>query len=123
MDIGYGRVPFGHTTGASSTIYTRDLNISHYASVADLIALLPGVTVRHTQDGYVEVRVRGSRHLETNNEPLFVIDDLVISNSRGLLEHISPRDVESITVTKDATNPYGSRGANGVIFIRTHSSR
>lgn len=123
MDIGYGRVPEGRTTGATSVIYTSDLNLSLYPHVEDLLRLLPGVTVRQNEEGWLEVRVRGSRSLSGNNEPLFVVDGLAISFSRGLVRSLSVRDIESISVTKDATNPYGARGANGVIFFRTHGSR
>jgi TonB-dependent SusC/RagA subfamily outer membrane receptor len=55
------------------------------------------------------------------NEPLFVIDGMAIQTVDGSLYGISPGDVESISVLKDAsaTGVYGSRGANGVILINT----
>lgn len=62
------------------------------------------------------------------NEPLYVIDGIPFFNSKdGInpLSVISPKDIESIDVLKDAaaTAIYGSRGANGVIIVRTKSGK
>jgi TonB-dependent SusC/RagA subfamily outer membrane receptor len=53
-------------------------------------------------------------------EPLWVIDGMVVTTGGGI-DGINPSTIESVTVLKDAgsTAIYGSRGANGVILIKT----
>ena len=63
-----------------------------------------------------------------NNVPLYVIDGVPMfmeNNSLNPLMNIAPADIESIDVLKDAaaTAIYGSRGANGVIIVKTKSGR
>ena len=86
----------------------------------------------------VSVRIRGTNSLRGNNEPLYVIDGIIISSAgedvnpaggignsgqevQNGLNGLNPRDIESIEVLKDAsaTAIYGSRGANGVVLITT----
>jgi TonB-linked SusC/RagA family outer membrane protein len=85
----------------------------------------------------ISVRIRGTSSLRGNNEPLYVVDGIIISsasedvvatggNNTGQeqqngLNGINPRDIEDIQILKDAsaTAIYGSRGANGVILITT----
>jgi TonB-linked SusC/RagA family outer membrane protein len=63
------------------------------------------------------VLIRGVGTTGSNSNPLYVIDGLWTDNIRDL----SPTDIESTTVLKDASSTavYGSRGANGVIVITT----
>ena len=63
---------------------------------------------------------------QNNNEPLYVVDGVPFFVERSLnmlnpLSTLSPNDIESIDVLKDAaaTAIYGSRGANGVVIIKT----
>ncbi|MDO5663885.1 MAG: TonB-dependent receptor [Bacteroidia bacterium] len=70
-------------------------------------------------------KINGS---QLSNTPLFVIDGVPIylqETSLNPLLAISPNDIESIDVLKDAaaTAIYGSRGANGVILVKTKSGR
>lgn len=63
-----------------------------------------------------------------NNVPLYVIDGVPMfmeNNSLNPLMNIAPSDIESIDVLKDAaaTAIYGSRGANGVIIVKTKGGR
>ena len=85
----------------------------------------------------ISVKIRGTNSLRGNNEPLYVVDGVIISSagedvlpagvgnlgqeSQNGLAGINPRDIESIQVLKDAsaTAIYGSRGANGVVVITT----
>ena len=89
----------------------------------------------------VSVRIRGTNSLRGNNEPLYVIDGIIVSSAaednmqvdqstgntgqdvQSGLNGINPRDIESIEVLKyaSATAIYGSRGANGVVLITTKS--
>jgi TonB-dependent SusC/RagA subfamily outer membrane receptor len=68
------------------------------------------------------VRIRGTTTLSGDNQPLYVIDGMTIEpGPGGALMGINPADIEKIEVLKDigSTGQYGSRGANGVILIRT----
>jgi iron complex outermembrane receptor protein len=78
------------------------------------------VEVRALAGGGMSVRIRGSRSLRGDGEPLYVVDGIPQhGNTNGALSDIDPRDVQSIEVLKDAgaTAIYGVRGANGVILI------
>ena len=83
------------------------------------------------------IRIRGSNSLSGNNEPLYVIDGVIMpeykeasssvygSYSQNGLYGLNPNDVENIEILKDAsaTAIYGSRGANGVVVITTKSGK
>lgn len=63
------------------------------------------------------VRIRGVTSVLSNNNPLYIVDDVPISN----INIINPDDIASVEVLKDAsaTAMYGIRGSNGVILIKT----
>ncbi|CAL1516715.1 SusC/RagA family TonB-linked outer membrane protein [Chitinophaga sp. MM2321] len=76
------------------------------------------------------IMIRGAKSLSKNNQPIFVIDGMVLENNLvngddidqgSQLKNLNPDDYESITVLKGAaaTSLYGSRGANGAIVITT----
>lgn len=79
------------------------------------------------------IRVRGTNSISLSSYPLIVIDgvpsftgDFSSTNSAGnALASINPNDIESVDVAKDAaaTAIYGSRGANGVLFITTKKGK
>ncbi len=82
-----------------------------------LLARVPGLTITRTDDGQRVVSLRGAR-----TEMLVVLNGVALApNASGNLNAINPQDIESITVLRDAasTSSYGSRGASGVILIRT----
>ena len=74
-------------------------------------------------------RIRGAASLSSGNQPLIVIDGQPISSDvtggTGDLNLVSPDEIESYSVLKDAaaTALYGSRGANGVIMITTKTAK
>jgi TonB-dependent SusC/RagA subfamily outer membrane receptor len=79
-----------------------------------------GVDVTQGPDGII-VRIRGQNSI-MSSEPLYVVDGQVIqAGPNGSLSGINPYDIESIKVLKDPASltMYGSRGANGVIVIKT----
>jgi TonB-dependent starch-binding outer membrane protein SusC len=81
-----------------------------------------GVVVTRTPDGGIAVNIRGSSSVMGSNQPLYVIDDVPFeAGPDGALVGINPHDIESIAVLKNPedTAMYGSRGANGVVLIRT----
>ncbi len=99
---------------------------------------LPGVTITSnsgTLGAQTGIRVRGVGSINSDNQPLFVIDGIIIeSNTEGLalggpgtnpLVNLNPAEIESVDVLKDAASAaiYGSRGSNGVILITTKSGK
>lgn len=99
------------------------------------------VRTNNNMGGSTNILIRGSSSLTGNNQPLFVVDGVPISNSnsnsyyqkRGSTGYdygnaasdINPDDIESINVLKGAaaTALYGSRAANGVIIITTKKGK
>ena len=119
---------------ASELNRTRDQNI-----VNQLAGKVSGLTVTGsgTQGGSTKLTIRGANSILGNNNPLFVVDGIPVSNaSRGgsqnggtdfgsAINDINPDDVESISVLKgpNAAALYGSRASNGVIVITTKKGR
>ena len=64
-----------------------------------------------------DFQIRGASSLNAGNGPLVVIDGI----PGGEIRSLSPQDIESMTVLKDAASAsiYGTSGANGVILITT----
>ena len=90
-----------------------------------MIARIPGLTFGRAEDGRVILRLRGTTTFMGSEEALVVVNGIALGpNSAGNLNAINTHDIESITVLRDAasTAQYGSRGANGVILIRTKQS-
>lgn len=90
-----------------------------------LMAKVPGIEVSRTSSGEIAIRIRGGSSLYGSNEPLYVVDGIALQpNPGGGLPGVNPYDIASIEVLKDAasTTMYGSRGANGVIVIKTKQS-
>lgn len=70
----------------------------------------------------VSVRVRGTSSISSSNEPLYIVDGVPVE---GALNNLSPNDIESISVLKDASSAaiYGSRATNGVVLITTKTGK
>jgi TonB-dependent SusC/RagA subfamily outer membrane receptor len=123
VDIGYGVVGSDQVTGAVSAMHSDAMDGVQVPTLATMLAQLPGVRVVNSSKlhGGLEVRVRGSSSLQSGEEPLFVLDGMPIPSGDGQIFDIDPNTIQTITVLKDAgaTAIYGSRGANGVILIRT----
>ena len=99
------------------------------------------ITAPGTQGGSTNIVIRGQNSITGNNQPLFIVDGVAVSNaSRGgapfvsgntsfdygnALSDINPDDIESLSVLKgpNAAALYGSRAANGVILITTRKGR
>jgi TonB-dependent SusC/RagA subfamily outer membrane receptor len=85
-----------------------------------LIGRLAGVRVVSVPGGLL-IRIRGASTLMGVQEPLYVVDGMPVEPGPGGLLAISPGEIATIEVLKDAasTSYYGVRGANGVVIIRT----
>jgi TonB-dependent starch-binding outer membrane protein SusC len=119
--IGYGTQKKNAVTGsvavAKLDVY-RDVPVNNILeSVKGTIA---GLNVGATNIAGAEagLSIRGQNSQTAGNSPLIVVDGAIF---RGTVSDISPNDIESFTVLKDASAAavYGSRSANGVILIET----
>lgn len=124
--IGYQTVRRKDLLASVSSVSSKDLKDIPINSAAEALnGRLAGVTATTSEgspDADIRIRVRGGMSITGDNSPLFVIDGVQVENG---LSTISPQDIQSIDVLKDAaaTAIYGARGANGVIVITTKSGR
>jgi TonB-dependent starch-binding outer membrane protein SusC len=125
VQVGYGSQDKRDVTAAVNSASGDKLRSNSPRTVADmLVGRFPGVEVRQLSNGTASIRIRGSRSFSSPEEPLIVVDGIPQVNGGQMLIDLSPRDVESIDVLKDAaaTSVFGSRGANGVILISTRKA-
>lgn len=83
--------------------------------------------------GGINIRVRGASSVSASNEPLYVIDGIVVTTDNqsvtdaatNPLADLNFNDIESIEILKDAASAaiYGSRGSNGVVLITTKQGK
>ncbi|WP_348825085.1 SusC/RagA family TonB-linked outer membrane protein [Flavobacterium aestuarii] len=124
--IGYGAVRKEAVTGSVSTLAGKELSEFASGNVTQALqARLPGVELTQTSTkpgASMQIRIRGTRSLTADNNPLIVLDGVPFAGSIG---DINPVDIKSLDILKDAsaTAIYGSRGANGVILITTNKGR
>ncbi|MFD1602102.1 SusC/RagA family TonB-linked outer membrane protein [Flavobacterium artemisiae] len=132
--IGYGTAKRGDLTGAVSTISSAAVTQSVATTIDQVLqGRAAGVQLQQnsgTPGGSSSVRIRGISSITGSNEPIYVVDGVIIDGNSGSLNAnplagINPADVASIDVLKDAsaTAIYGSRAANGVIMITTKTGK
>lgn len=115
--VGYGTQKKEDITGAISSVTSKDIEKVHGGSTVStsLAGKISGLSFRQS-----EGRPGSSAGIQIRNmgTPLFVIDGVV--KDEGQFNNISPNDIASITVLKDASAAiYGVRAANGVIVVTT----
>ncbi len=141
-------------TGASSRASRRSMGNSTYSisekdfqntgtsnALTAMQGKVPGARITQTSGdpaGGINVQLRGINSLRGGNDPLYIIDGVIVSNSTtsvaqsavdggsasfgaNRLADLNPNDIESISVYSGASMAaqYGSRAANGVVFITT----
>jgi TonB-dependent starch-binding outer membrane protein SusC len=151
--MAYGSTTRRYNTGNITKISAEDISSQPVSNVlAALEGRVPGMVISQTSGvpgSSFNVQIRGQSALDlsySKNDPLFIIDGVPFepgnmatnqinsaannptsTGSGGLspLNAISPSEIESVEVLKDAdaTAIYGSRGANGVIIITTKKGR
>jgi TonB-linked SusC/RagA family outer membrane protein len=126
--IGYGTQRKSDLTGSVSTVKAADITKAPVARVDQALqGRASGVQVTQTNGapgaGTV-IRVRGGNSITGNNEPLWVIDGIIVGVNFNL-NNINSNDIKSIEILKDASSIaiYGSRGANGVVMVTTKSGK
>lgn len=126
--VGYGTVKKADATGSVAVVKPDDIEAGLATSANDLlVGAAPGVVVTTNggaPGGGASIRIRGGASLNASNDPLVVVDGVPMNGSYGAsnpLTMISPENIESMTILKDAsaTAIYGSRASNGVIIITT----
>ena len=120
--VAYGKQKKATVTGAITSVQGSDLVKSPSVNLgASLAGRLPGVVVIQPSgepgSDDARINIRGQNTLG-NNSPLVVIDG--VPDRAGGLSRLNPRDIESISVLKDASAAiYGARAANGAILVTT----
>ena len=138
--IGYGSKSRKDVTTAISTVSQEQIS-KLAATTPTLDGLLQGTvkgvlatTANGEPGSSLKLNIRGitspypKSGKGNNNQPLYVIDGVpTFMEDTGInpLINISPNDIESIDVLKDAaaTAIYGSRGANGVVIVKTKNGK
>ena len=144
--VGYGSLRRSDLTGSVTSVKIDDNDAGRASSLDQLIkGKAAGVSVINNSagpDSGVSIRVRGTTSLNGTNEPLYVVDGVIMSTpptvsmfSQGLgnsgndedvnaMMGINPQDIASMEILKDAsaTAIYGAAGANGVVLITTKTA-
>lgn len=124
--VGYQTVRRRDLTGSVSSVNSKQLkDVPLNSAAAALAGRLAGVQVTGTEgspNAEVMIRVRGGGSITQDAQPIYIIDGVQVENA---LSVISPQDIESVDVLKDASTTaiYGARGANGVVIITTKGGR
>lgn len=124
--VGYGTQRKSDVTGAMARVGEKELKAM---PVANAIQAMQGkaagvdITTNQRPGQVGTIRIRGERSLTASNDPLYVVDGMLLNISG--IDNINPSDIESIDILKDAsaTAVYGSRGANGVVLVTTKKGK
>lgn len=134
MDYSSEKVNYGfglqqtnaESTGAVSTVYAENIDKSSAFSIGNsLYGNVLGLTTMQSTGVVWEqmpsMYIRGLKTLNGNNGILLVVDGLERDNNWQALKYITPEEVESVSVLRDAAALalYGYRGVNGVVNIVT----
>ena len=134
IDLGYYKVTRRELTGAVSVVGGTELAKSPESNLGKTFAgRLPGLTVmeengepglvaQSSSNNGLTMIIRGLT-TANGNKPLIIIDGQISPNENYM--YITPEDIETVTVLKDASAMaiYGMQGGNGAIVIRTKSGR
>jgi TonB-linked SusC/RagA family outer membrane protein len=138
MVVAYGTARKSSYTGSASLVRAeaiRDLPTTSFENALQGKVAGLQITTSSGQAGTApSIRIRGNGSMNAGNEPLYVIDgvpvvsgnigqlsDYTVNSTNNVMNTLNPKDIESISVLKDAaaSSLYGSRAANGVILITT----
>ena len=124
--IGYSTVRRRDLTGSVSSVSAKQLKDVPISSAAEALqgrlAGVQAISSEGAPGAEIIIRVRGGGSITQDNSPLYIVDGVQVDNA---LSVISPQDIASIDVLKDASTTaiYGARGANGVVIITTKAGR
>ena len=123
--VGYGSAKkVGTTVGSVTTVKSEALANAPSSSALDALqGQVAGLAVMTTGgvagDNNVSMTLHGVGSLGSSTAPLYIIDG--VQASSGAVMAMNPNDIASISILKDAsaTSIYGSRAANGVVYVTT----
>lgn len=132
--IGYGTQKKSDLTGSVSSIKTDQLLERPATSLNQALSgRMAGVQVSTNSGrpgGRTTVRVRGFSSINSSNNPLYVVDGVMLPQGTmnqfsSAIDYLNPNDIVSVEVLKDASSTaiYGARGANGVILVTTKKGK
>ncbi|WP_321333675.1 TonB-dependent receptor [uncultured Bacteroides sp.] len=127
MVVGYAIGSKRTISGAVERVKKEDMNKGVVASPLEALkGKVAGVVISQSGGdpmGTTNIRIRGTSSLSGGNDPLVIIDG--VFGDMTMLNSLSPNDIESMTILKDAseTAQYGSRGAAGVIVVTTSKGK
>lgn len=119
--VGYGTMKRSDLTGSVSSVGTAALNAKGASSaIAALQGATPGVNIVQStgrSNGSFDIQIRGKSSINSDTNPLFVVDGVMCDN----IDFLNPQDIERIDVLKDASSTaiYGSRATAGVVMVTT----
>lgn len=126
--VGYGTMKRSDVTGSLVSVNSKSIEES-VATTMDQVLQGRAAGLIMTQNsgipgGGSSIQIRGVSSLNSTNEPIYVVDGVIISgntgsNSSNAIADINPADIESLEILKDAsaTAIYGAQASNGVIII------
>jgi TonB-linked SusC/RagA family outer membrane protein len=122
--IGYGTAAVKDVTGTIVVVRADEITSQPVTNVAQALqGKVAGMQVSSNgaPGSAPTIRIRGLGTVRSNANPLYVVDDVFVSD----ISFLSPQQIESITILKDASSAaiYGVRAANGVIIITTKSGK
>ncbi|MBR5101272.1 MAG: TonB-dependent receptor plug domain-containing protein, partial [Bacteroidales bacterium] len=122
--VGYGTAKkISSVVGASTLVKSDAFTKIPAASAGDAlqgkVAGLQVYTSSGEPSAAVSMRLRGVNSINASNTPLFILDGTPVDVA--IFTALNPNDIENVTVMKDASSTaiYGSRAANGVVYITT----
>ena len=123
--VGYGTRTKANLSGSVSTVSGKELTERPVPNVQNLLqGRVSGLDVIQStgEPGRDDAayQLRGFGSFGASNAPLILVDGII-----GTIKNLSPQDIESVTVLKDASSAsiYGARAANGVILITTKKGK
>lgn len=122
INVGYGTTSREQLTYSVSKVKIREEQITAYTDIWEYLrGRVPGVVIGQSSAGSTpSIIVRGINTATGSNEPLILVDGNEVSD----VSFLSPSDVASVEVLKDASaSIYGVRGANGVILFTTKGAK
>ena len=136
--VGYGTQQKKDLTGSIASVGgedIRDLPITSFETALQGRATGVYINAGNGKLGQApQIRVRGAASISAGNDPLYVIDGIIVNSADfgrsgneplNPLADINPNDIESVEILKDASAAaiYGSRASNGVVLITTKKGR
>lgn len=115
---GFQTISKERATGAFDILKQEALEKPSVTVADRLVGKVAGVQAATTSDGDISFIIRGRGTLQSDEEPLIVVDGFPISSG---FASINPNDVENISILKDAAaaSIWGARASNGVIVVTT----